>query len=73
MLNQTYPLLEGSAASLTTYVLQQDPYDHRGIKRPAIVVCPGGGYQYVSRNEGEPVALAFTRAAGPALVGGEPP
>lgn len=68
MLNQTYPLLEGSAASLTTYVLQQDPYDHRGIKRPAIVVCPGGGYQYVSRNEGEPVALAFTRAGYCAFV-----
>lgn len=68
MLNQTFPLLEGSAATLTTYVLQQDPYDHRGIKRPAIIVCPGGGYQYVSKNEGEPVALAFTRAGYCAFV-----
>ncbi|MGN1095599.1 MAG: alpha/beta hydrolase [Eubacteriales bacterium] len=68
MLNQIYPLLEGSAASLTTYVLEKDPYDHRGIKHPAIIVCPGGGYQYVSRNEGEPVALAFTRAGYCAFV-----
>lgn len=68
MLNQTCRLLDGSAASLTTYVLEQDPYDHRGIKRPAIIVCPGGGYQYVSKNEGEPVAMAFTHAGYCAFV-----
>ena len=29
-------------------------------KRPAIVVCPGGGYMYCSPREAEPVALAYT-------------
>ncbi len=29
---------------------------------PAIVICPGGGYQMVSDREGEPVAKAFFRA-----------
>jgi acetyl esterase/lipase len=29
------------------------------IKKPAVIVCPGGGYTAVSHNEGEPVALAF--------------
>ena len=28
--------------------------------RPAIVVCPGGGYMYCSPREGEPVALAYS-------------
>ena len=28
-------------------------------KRPAILVCPGGGYVYCSRAEGEPVAMGF--------------
>lgn len=68
MLHKTYSLLEDSASTLTTYVLQQDPYDHRNVKRPAIIVCPGGGYQYVSENEGEPVAMAFTRAGYCAFV-----
>jgi acetyl esterase/lipase len=29
------------------------------MKKPAVIVCPGGGYAFVSKNEGEPVALAF--------------
>ncbi len=28
-------------------------------KRPAILVCPGGGYLYCSPREGEPVALSY--------------
>lgn len=28
-------------------------------KRPAILVCPGGGYVYCARSEGEPVAMAY--------------
>lgn len=28
-------------------------------KRPAIIVCPGGGYVYCSDAEGEPVALSY--------------
>lgn len=61
MINEQYKLLEESNATLTTYVIQQDKYDFRGLKRPAVIVCPGGGYQFVSQNEGEPVALAFAR------------
>lgn len=29
------------------------------IQRPAIVICPGGGYGFLSEREAEPVALAF--------------
>jgi len=27
--------------------------------RPALIVCPGGGYEFLSDREGEPVALRF--------------
>ena len=30
-----------------------------GIRRPAIVICPGGGYRLCSEREAEPVALRF--------------
>ena len=29
------------------------------IQRPAVVICPGGGYHFLSHREAEPVALAF--------------
>lgn len=30
-----------------------------GIKRPALLICPGGGYEFCSIREGAPVARAF--------------
>lgn len=30
-----------------------------GVKRPSIVICPGGGYGHLSDREAEPVALVF--------------
>lgn len=46
-------------ATLDGYIL--DCYGTLGqyTERPAIVVCPGGGYVYCSRAEGEPVAMAY--------------
>lgn len=37
------------------------PFDASGTewKRPAVIVVPGGGYGFVSKREGEPVAAAF--------------
>lgn len=31
-------------------------------RRPAVIVCPGGGYEYRSAREGEPIALSFAAA-----------
>ncbi len=31
-------------------------------KRPAVVICPGGGYEFVSEREAEPVALKYFNA-----------
>lgn len=46
-------------ATLTTYVLRD--FDDHGIvrMRPAVVICPGGGYEHVSEREAEAVALQY--------------
>ena len=46
-------------ATLDAYILDCDLALGQYGKRPAIVVCPGGGYVYCSRAEGEPVAMAY--------------
>ena len=32
-----------------------------GVGKPALVICPGGGYEFCSIREGAPVARAFAR------------
>ncbi len=47
-------------ATLTANII---PDFDRGFTRPAIVICPGGGYGYVSvSREGEPIARKFASA-----------
>lgn len=46
-------------ATLDGYILDCDLALGQYALRPAIVVCPGGGYVYCSRAEGEPVAMAY--------------
>lgn len=36
--------------------------------RPAVLICPGGGYEFTSARESEPVALEFVRAGYCAFV-----
>ena len=45
--------------TLTTYVLQDSPDLLAGKSRPAILICPGGGYFNCSDREAEPIALRF--------------
>ena len=48
--------------SFTGYILRNDlPYckDRSREKRPAVLVCPGGGYSGTSPREATPVAMAF--------------
>lgn len=49
--------LEGG--ELYTYIMDK-PFD-QDVKwtRPGIIILPGGGYQYVSRREGEPIAIDY--------------
>lgn len=44
-------------AQLTGYVLDNTPEIDENRVRPAVVICPGGGYKMVSEREGEPIAV----------------
>jgi acetyl esterase/lipase len=48
---------EQDTATLYTYILDNSPDIDANRKRPMIVICPGGGYQYTSEREAEPVAI----------------
>lgn len=50
---------EGCEAVLTAIVPDKLPNDCRDFKRKAVVICPGGGYDYCSVREAEPVAVRF--------------
>ena len=50
----------GCDPTLTVYVQDMNPEINRKDKLlPAILVCPGGGYRYVSAREAEPMAMKF--------------
>lgn len=61
MLHQKFALkLPGSLpeSCFITYILDDSP--EIGIeKRPVVIVCPGGGYRFLSDREGEILALQF--------------
>ncbi|MFT8889700.1 MAG: alpha/beta hydrolase [Ethanoligenens sp.] len=45
--------------TLTVYCPDNSDEVDVNCVRPSVIICPGGGYSYVSFREGEPVALAF--------------
>ena len=47
------------AAELITYAPDPSPELGADRLRTAVIICPGGGYQFLSDREGEPVALRF--------------
>lgn len=47
------------AATLEGYILDCEIALGQSENRPAILVCPGGGYMYCSPREAEPIALAY--------------
>ncbi len=61
MLCETIRVPVGSLGevSLNAYCPSPDPACPSHLKRPAVVICPGGGYQRRDFNEEEPVALAM--------------
>ena len=62
MLIKNFPIKtagSGDNASLTVYILDGST-DYEHSVRPLVLICPGGGYEFVSAKEGEPMALQFT-------------
>ena len=55
-------------ATLEGYILDCEITYGQEKKRPAIVVCPGGGYLYCSPREAEPIALRYAAAGFHAFI-----
>ncbi len=55
MLHKTIHLQEN--ATLVTYILECSEAVNQGKKRPAVLICPGGGYARLSVREAEPIAI----------------
>lgn len=66
MINKVINLREEDGPTLTTYIL--DDIKRNVSKRPAVLVCPGGGYGGCADIEGEPVAMRFLAAGFHAFV-----
>ncbi|HZK39019.1 MAG TPA: alpha/beta hydrolase, partial [Clostridia bacterium] len=59
MKTEVFTLPNGSDITLTTYILDTSEEMPNMKIRPAVLVCPGGGYSFCSDREAEPVAMAF--------------
>ena len=47
----------GENAQLVTYILDNSPEIDENRERPAILICPGGGYEMTSDREAEAIAI----------------
>ncbi len=59
MIVEKYNLREDGSAYFVTYIQEPSAELPNSYARPAVVVCPGGGYCCCSDREAEPVALEF--------------
>ncbi|WP_404803130.1 alpha/beta hydrolase [Lapidilactobacillus bayanensis] len=55
-------------ATLTGYIIDNSPEIDADKTRPAVVICPGGGYAFVSAREAEPVAIQMVARGFQAFV-----
>ncbi len=68
-MNQELIILnEERNVSLTAYTMPVGGKFNYISKRPAILILPGGGYQYCSQREADPVAFAYLKAGYQAFV-----
>lgn len=69
MIYQTINLdREHPEVTLTTYIPDPSSEYQENKKTPAVIVCPGGAYQFLSDREGEPIALRFNSEGYAAFV-----
>ena len=54
-----YRLKDGYQASMQTYIIENTDEIDLTRQRPAILICPGGGYGFKSKREAESVAIAM--------------
>ncbi len=68
MISETITLSAERNVTLSTFFSANSEEFQDGIKRPAVVICPGGGYAFLSDREGDPVAVRFQAAGFQAAV-----
>lgn len=76
MINKTVYLKEifgqlaesGCNPVMSTYVLENSKDINPLYKRPCVLICPGGSYEFTSDREAEPVAMRFAAAGFHAFV-----
>lgn len=62
MINRTFELSpEYRGATLTAYIVDNTP-ELKLAPRRAVIVCPGGGYHFLSDREAEPIVMQFLAA-----------
>ena len=54
--------------TLTTYLIDDSQEYRPGLKRPVVIICPGGGYAYLSDREADPIAFRYLAAGFHAAV-----
>jgi acetyl esterase/lipase len=60
MIYQQIQLNDGEdIATLTTYLLDNSCEIDSNRTRPLVIICPGGGYRFLSDREAEPIAIQF--------------
>ncbi len=60
MLHQEIPIqVPGcdETASLISFIPSNSPEIEQDRRRPAVIICPGGGYHFLSDREAEPIAI----------------
>lgn len=57
-IEKLYIFQQDADAHLITYI-RDNPPEMNNDPRPALLICPGGGYEWTSERESEPVALQF--------------
>ena len=65
MINETIPVWDNNFKSIDENMsdAELDTYILDGIRtRGAVLICPGGGYEFISDREGEPIAISFNAA-----------
>jgi len=57
MIHEVIQPFSKSEATLTTYVIDNSEEMEQDRLRPVIIICPGGGYEFLSDREAEPIAI----------------
>ncbi|BBF43104.1 acetyl esterase family enzyme [Lachnospiraceae bacterium KM106-2] len=68
MITKRITISEERDVTLTAYLFEGGWEFPNILKRPAVLILPGGGYQYCSDREADPVAFAYLKAGYQAII-----